>query len=64
MSIDMNAFRNGSHVAGGCTNPAGQTNPANFLGNMGTTVNAQMWGRDSVATGQVLSNGLSWTVGP
>ena len=31
---------------------------------MGTTVNAQMWGRDSIATGQVLSDGISWVVGP
>ncbi len=38
--------------------------PAGFLGNMGTTVNAQMWGRDSIATGQVLSDGISWVVGP
>jgi len=27
-------------------------------------VNAQVWGRDSVATGQVLSDGIGWTTGP
>jgi hypothetical protein len=64
MSIDMNAFRNLTWAAGGCASPAGQTNPAGFLGNMGVVVNTQIWGRDSVATGQVLSNGLSYTVGP
>ena len=26
--------------------------------------NVQMWGRDSIATGQVLSDGISWAVGP
>jgi len=43
---------------------AAQTTPAGFLGNMGTTVNAQTWGRDSVLTGQVLSDGISWASGP
>ena len=43
---------------------SGQTNPASYLGNMGTTINAQMWGRDSVMTGQVLSDGISWSIGP
>jgi hypothetical protein len=31
---------------------------------MGTTVNAQVWGRDSIATGQVLSDGITWSIGP
>ena len=64
MAIDMNAFHTLSWVATGCTPPAGQTNPAGFLGNMGTVVNTQIWGRDSTTTGQVLSDGVSYTVGP
>ena len=31
--------------------------------NMGTTDNAQMWGRDSIAPEQVLSDGIRWAVG-
>ena len=64
MAIDMNAFAAAMWTATGCAPPAGQTNPAGFLGNMGTMVNTQIWGRDSVSTGQVLSDGLSYTVGP
>ena len=64
MSIDMNAFASSAWAAVGCNPPAGQNNPPGFLNNIGTTVNSQVWGRDSVTTGQVLSNGLSWTVGP
>ena len=64
LAIDMNKFRSFNWVAVGCNPPFGQNNPAGFLGNMGTTVNAQMWGRDSIATGQILSDGLSWSVGP
>jgi hypothetical protein len=63
-AIDMNRFRAFNWTAGGCNPPPGQTNPAGFLGNMGTTINAQMWGRDSIATGQVLSDGISWSIGP
>ena len=44
--------------------PMGPDEPAGFLSNPGTTVNAQMWGRYSIATGQVLSDGISWVVGP
>ena len=64
MAIDLNSFRGLSWAATGCAPPTGQTNPAGFLGSMGTMVNTQMWGRDSVSTGQVLSDGLSFTVGP
>ena len=64
MGIDINAFNASLWVATGCNPPTGQTNPAGFLGNMGTMVNTQMWGRDSVGTGQVLSDGLSFNVGP
>ena len=64
MAIDMNAFRNLTWTATGCAPPAGQTQPAGFLGNIGTVVHTQIWGRDSTATGQVLSNGASYGVGP
>ena len=64
LAIDMNRFRSQNWTAVGCNPPPGQNNPAGYLGNMGTTVNAQMWGRDSVATGQVLSDGIIWSVGP
>ena len=39
--------------------PLAALSPAGFLGNMGTTVNAQMWGRDSVMTWQVPRDGIS-----
>ena len=64
LAIDVNAFRAFNWMASGCNPLPGQSNPAGFLSNMGTTVNAQMWGRDSIATGQVLSNGIRWVVGP
>jgi len=64
MAIDMNAFRTLGWAATGCAPPPGQTNPAGFLGMMGMVVNTQIWGRDSTSTGQVLSDGLSYTVGP
>jgi hypothetical protein len=64
LSIDMNEFRSNNWADTGCSPAPGQTSPASFLDNMGTTVNAQMWGRDSIATGQVLSDGISWVVGP
>lgn len=64
MAMDFNAFAQGMHAAVGCNPAAGQNNAPNFLRVPGTTVWAQGWGRDSVATGQVLSNGRTWTVGP
>ena len=63
-SIDMNRFHTLSWSASGCSPAPGQNGPAGFLGSAGTTVHAQMWGRDSPQTGQVLSDGLSWVVGP
>jgi hypothetical protein len=60
----MNRFRALNWTAAGCNPPPGQNNPAGFLANMGTTVNAQVWGRDSIATGQVLSDGITWSIGP
>jgi hypothetical protein len=64
MSIDVNAFNTHNWTANGCNPPAAQTSPACFLGNMGTSVSAQMWGRDSTATGQLLSDGIRWSIGP
>ena len=63
-SIDVNAFAMAAWTSTGCNPAAGQTNPAGFLGNAGTLVNAQVWGRDSTSTGQTLSDGISWMVGP
>ena len=63
-AIDMNQFHTLVWAATGCNPAAGQNNPAGFLGNMGTAVSAQMWGRDSIATGQVVSDGIVWVVGP
>ena len=64
LSIDVNRFRALSWVATGCNAPPGQVAPAAFLSNIGSTVNAQMWGRDSIITGQVVSDGVSWDVAP
>jgi hypothetical protein len=64
LSIDMNQFHTFNWTATGCSPAPGQTSPAGFLDNMGTTVSAQVWGRDSIMAGQVLSDGISWAVGP
>jgi len=64
LAIDMNAFRANMWTATGCNPPPGQNSPAGLLNNPGSVVNGQMWYRDSVATGQGLSDGLSWTIGP
>jgi hypothetical protein len=60
-TIDMNAFAQGLHVP-----PPGQgtTVPAGFLTSPGTTVHAQIWGRDTQATGELLSDALSWAICP
>jgi hypothetical protein len=66
-AMDMNAFAVSSWVVPDCAgNPAGipPNNPAPFLTIVGTTVFAQYWGRDSVATGSFVSNGVAWTIGP
>jgi hypothetical protein len=52
--LDMNSFASG--VLGG--------NPAGFLVVVGNMINVQWWGRDSLATGSFLSNGLEYFVGP
>jgi hypothetical protein len=60
-AIDMNAFAHGTWVP-----PPGQTstNPAGVLLLPGTQVFSQMWGRDTPGTGELLSDGLSWSVCP
>jgi len=50
--IDMNAFAVGA--LGG--------NPAAFLTQPGTQIHAQFWGRDTVATGSLLSDGVQYIV--
>jgi hypothetical protein len=64
MAIDMNQFRALMWAAMGCNPAPGQNNPAGFLGNPGVMVSGQFWYRDSVGTGQGLSDGLMWAVGP
>ena len=64
LAIDMNRFHSLTWAATGCNPAPGQNNPAGFLNNFGVMVNGQMWYRDSVATGQGLSDGLTWTIGP
>ena len=63
----MNAFAQGLWTVPDCAgNPSGTpaNNPAGYLTNPGTTVFTQYWGRDSVATGSFVSDGLSYVVGP
>ena len=40
-AIDMNQFHTLNWTATGCSPAPGQNNPAGFLSNMGTTVNAR-----------------------
>jgi hypothetical protein len=66
-AIDMNTFAQGMWVVPDCAGAPTATlpnNPAAFLLNMGDTINAQFWGRDSVATGSFLSDGVSYVQGP
>jgi hypothetical protein len=63
LAIDMNAFAQGQWVVP----PAGAIpplQPAAFLAQPGTDVFCQFWARDSVQTGELLSDGLMYTVGP
>jgi hypothetical protein len=76
MSIDMNAFSQGDTglcapnpcwVVPDCNGaPSGiaPNNAAAFLLSPGTVIFAQYWGRDSVATGSLVSNGITYTIGP
>jgi hypothetical protein len=66
-TLDMNAFGYGTWIVPDCTGaPSGTppNMPAAFLGTPGTAVFSQWWGRDSVATGSFVSDGLTWTIGP
>jgi len=66
-SVDMNAFAKGLWIVPNCAGgPSGTpaNNPAAFLGVPGTKVFAQWWGRDSLASGSFVSEGLSYTVCP
>lgn len=63
-SIDLNAFAAAAWAATGCAPPPGQTNPVTFLSTPGQVVYCQMWGRDSVATGTFLSDGIQFVQGP
>ena len=51
-AIDFNAFASGA--LGG--------NPLPSIQQPGTRVNAQIWGRDSVATGSFLSDGIEFVM--
>ena len=64
LSIDMNQFQANNWTASGCAPAPGQNSPAGFLGTLGVTVRAQMYGRDSISTGQVLTAGFCWTTAP
>jgi len=65
LSIDMNAFAQGAWVVplpcGG--SPIPPNNPAAFLSVPATTVHAQYWARFSPGV-SLVSNGLSWVIGP
>jgi hypothetical protein len=66
-SIDMNQFAAGLWVVPDCAGAPTATapnSPAAYLGTAGTTVHTTYWGRDSVATGSFVSDGLSYDVGP
>ena len=64
MALDWNAFASNNWVSAGCSPVPGQTNPAGFLNTAGTAVSVQVWGRDSVQTGQLLSAGIGFITGP
>lgn len=58
-SLDMNEFASGNY------NPPFPTHvPAAFLSVIGTMVNCQWWGRDTMATGSYMSNGLEYCIAP
>jgi hypothetical protein len=58
-ALDLNAF------AAGAYNPPFPTyHPAAFLAVVGTQVNCQWWGRDTVASGSFMSDALEYSVCP
>ena len=66
-AIDMNAFAAGLWIVPDCAGaPSGTppNNPAPFLLAPGQDVYCQYWGRDSVASGSFVSDGLRYSVGP
>jgi hypothetical protein len=66
-SIDMNAFAHNAWVVPDCAGAPSGLPPnvaAGYLTSPGQDVFAQIWGRDSVATGSFLSNGIHWVIGP
>jgi len=66
-AIDMNTFAQGGWVVPDCVGAPTATppnNPAAFLVTAGIQIDVQYWGRDSVATGSFVSNGLSYIQGP
>jgi hypothetical protein len=66
-AIDMNTFAKNLWVVPDCAGAPTALPPNNaaaFLQTMGITIDVQFWGRDSVATGSFLSNGLSYVQGP
>jgi hypothetical protein len=66
-ALDVNAFAHGAWVVPDCAGaPSGlpPNMPAAFLTTQGQSVFAQVWGRDSVATGSFLSDGIEYVVGP
>ena len=64
LSIDMNRFRMLGWSSSGCNPASIPTIPAGFLTNPGSAVHAQMWARDSLTTGQLVTEGIRWTIGP
>jgi hypothetical protein len=67
-SIDMNTFAQGLWMVPDCAGvpPQGPSYaPAAFLLAMGTTIDAQYWGRDMMApNGAYVSDGITWVQGP
>jgi hypothetical protein len=65
-AIDMNAFAAAAWFVPDCAGNPVQLglNAAPYLSVPGTDVYAQFWGRDTLATGSFVSNGLTWTIGP
>jgi hypothetical protein len=66
-ALDMNAFAQNLWVVPDCAGaPAGlpPNVAAGYLATPGQAVFTQIWGRDSVATGSFLSNGVQYVVGP
>jgi outer membrane protein assembly factor BamB len=58
-ALDLNAF------AAGAYNPPFPAHvPAAFLSSVGTQVNCQWWGRDTVASGSFMSDALEYSVCP